>query len=106
MNIVTKRRMRRWLPTALAAAALAVGASGLIDPALAGAAPPVTTTPAPPPVHGSGPGLAKKTPPKQVLCTSTALDGTINFYLPGETDGPQGNFICGADGQWHLLAAT
>ena len=39
------------------------------------------------------------------------MAGTWNFYLPGESwegtaDGGQGKYICGVDGQWHLLAAA
>ena len=106
MTIKTIGRRQRWIPTVLAAAAIALGAGGLIDPALAGAAPPVTTAPAPPPVQGSAPAPAKRAPaPKQVLCAVTEADGSIGFYLPGEVWTQQGgdHYICGADGNWHSV---
>ena len=91
---------RRLAAATLLAAALALGAASAV-PAIAGAAPPVTTTPQPP-NSGSGPVPAhKKAPPQPVMCTHTGADGSINFFLPGEIDGGE---ACGADGQWHLLA--
>jgi len=52
-----------------------------------------------------------KASPTPVMCTMQNADG-IGFYLPGETytsprelDGtPAVTMICGADGQWHLVA--
>jgi hypothetical protein len=62
MNTTPHRRLLRWILTALAAAGIALGATGVIHPAFASAAPPVTPSPQPP-----APGLApqrSKAPPK------------------------------------------
>ena len=59
MNTTTNRRLLRCIPTALAAAAITLGATAVIDPALASAAPPVTTNPAPPSQPTAIPALPK-----------------------------------------------
>ena len=101
MNTTQNRRLRRWIPSALAAAVIALGAAGFIDPALAGAAPRVTPTPQGPGAQPAQPAQKPKQNPVGVRCTLTDGQGNFIFYLPGDREILDGvDIICGADGQW------